>query len=222
MTIESIEQQTKTAPWWLVLIEGIAAVIVGILLYTSTGTTMVVLVQVLGLYWLIKGIIEIISIFIDSSQWGWKLFGGIVGILAGILILQHPLWSAWLVPGVTVIVIGIFGIIIGLVGLVRAFQGGGWGLGILAVLGTGHPGRVEPPDGHTADRQPAIQRGAVPIRAGCLRLRGRHRGHRDGFPHALGMESGWKLIIRRSTREIKQGKRNDHNNHNSPERKAHA
>jgi uncharacterized membrane protein HdeD (DUF308 family) len=134
MTIESIEQQTKTAPWWLVLIEGIAAVIVGILLYTSTGTTMVVLVQILGLYWLIKGIIEIISIFIDSSQWGWKLFGGIVGILAGILILQHPLWSAWLVPGVTVIVIGIFGIIIGLVGLVRAFQGGGWGLGILAVL----------------------------------------------------------------------------------------
>ena len=134
MTTEVLERQTKNAPWWLVLLEGIAAVIVGILLYTSTGTTMVVLVQILGIYWLVKGIFEIISIFIDSSQWGWKLFGGIVGILAGLLILQHPLWSAFLVPGVTVILTGIFGIIIGLVGLVRAFQGGGWGLGILAVL----------------------------------------------------------------------------------------
>ena len=134
MTTESLEQPMGKTTWWLVLLEGIAAVIVGILLFTSTGTTMVVLVQFLGIYWLIKGIFEIISIFIDSFQWGWKLFGGIIGILAGILILQHPLWSAFLVPGVLVIMIGIFGIIIGIIGVIRAFQGAGWGIGILAVL----------------------------------------------------------------------------------------
>ena len=134
MTTNTKEQQKVNTPWWLVLLDGIAAVIIGILLFTSPGVTMAVLVQILGLYWLIKGILEIISIFIDSSQWGWKLFMGIVGILAGILILQHPLWSTFLVPGVTVLLIGIFGIVIGIIGLVRAFQGAGWGVGILAVL----------------------------------------------------------------------------------------
>ena len=133
MTTDTFNNQSVNSPWWLVLMEGIAAIIIGVLLFTSTGATLVVLVQILGIYWLIKGIFEIISIFVDSSQWGWKLFGGVVGILAGILILQHPLWSAFLVPGVTVILIGVFGIIIGIIGLIRAFQGGGWGIGILAV-----------------------------------------------------------------------------------------
>ena len=134
MTTDTLEGEATNTPWWLVLLEGIAAIIIGTLLFASTGATMVVLVQILGLYWLIKGIFEIISIFIDSSQWGWKLFAGIIGILAGIVILQHPLVSTFLVPGVVTIIVGITGIFMGIVGLVRAFQGGGWGVGILAVL----------------------------------------------------------------------------------------
>jgi uncharacterized membrane protein HdeD (DUF308 family) len=78
-------------PWWLVLLEGIAAIILGLLLLTAPQATLLVLVQLLGIYWLVKGIFQIISIFIDSSRWGWKLFAGILGIVAGIIILGHPL-----------------------------------------------------------------------------------------------------------------------------------
>ena len=95
---------------------------------------LLVLVQVLGIYWLIKGVFAIVSIFIDSSMWGWKLVVGVLGIVAGILVLQNPIWSSVLVPTVLVVILGIEGIIIGAVNLVQAFKGAGWGAGILGVL----------------------------------------------------------------------------------------
>jgi uncharacterized membrane protein HdeD (DUF308 family) len=130
----AISAEEKTTPWWLVLINGIAALILGILLLTSTGSTVFILVQFLGIYWLIAGIFQIIGIFVDSSAWGWKLFAGILGILAGILVLNHPLWSALLVPTVLVLILGIQGIIFGVLGIIQAFQGAGWGAGILGAL----------------------------------------------------------------------------------------
>jgi uncharacterized membrane protein HdeD (DUF308 family) len=121
-------------PWWLVLLEGIAALIFGLFLLTSPGATLFVMVQVLGIFWLVGGIFRIVSIFIDSSLWGWKLVSGVLGVLAGILVLQHPLWSTLLVPAILVIFIGVQGLISGGVNLVLAFRGGGWGAGILGVL----------------------------------------------------------------------------------------
>ncbi len=120
--------------WWLTLLEGIAAVIIGLFLITAPGITLLFLVQVAGFFWLIGGILRLVSIFVDRSLWGWKLFGGIIGILAGIVVLQHPLWSTLLVPAVYVIILGIQGIIVGGVSLVMAFRGGGWGTGILGAL----------------------------------------------------------------------------------------
>jgi uncharacterized membrane protein HdeD (DUF308 family) len=129
----SIEAQAGDRPWWLVLLEGIALIIVGVLLLVSREKTLIILVQFIGIYWLIKGIFDIVSIFIDSTAWGWKLLIGIVGIIAGLLILQHPLWSAILVPGVMVWILGIYAMVAGIVGIVRAFQGAGWGVGVLGV-----------------------------------------------------------------------------------------
>ncbi|HJS30139.1 MAG TPA: DUF308 domain-containing protein [Anaerolineales bacterium] len=121
-------------PWWLVLLEGIAAVIIGLLLISSPAMTTAVIVQVLGIYWFIAGIFQIVSIFLDSTAWGWKLFAGIVGILAGLYIINHPLLSTLLVPATVVFLLGLGGIVIGVINLVRAFQGAGWGTGILGVL----------------------------------------------------------------------------------------
>jgi uncharacterized membrane protein HdeD (DUF308 family) len=93
-----------------------------------------ILVQVLGLYWLIKGIFQIVSIFVDSGRWGWKLFAGILGIVAGIVILRHPMLSAVLIPSLSVIFVGLLGVTMGIINLIQAFQGSGWGVGILGVL----------------------------------------------------------------------------------------
>jgi uncharacterized membrane protein HdeD (DUF308 family) len=128
MTAQATQYKSDkaTVPWWLVLIQGIAAIIIGIFLLISPVTTTAVIIQFLGFYWLISGIFSIISIFIDHSMWGWKLFAGVLGIIAGMLIIQHPLWSTLLVPATLIIVLGVEGLIIGAINLFQAFRGGGW------------------------------------------------------------------------------------------------
>jgi len=121
-------------PWWLVLIEGIALLILGILFITSPGMTTTVAVFLLGFYWLVVGLLKIVSIFQDSAMWGWKLFAGILGIIAGIIVIRHPLWSPIIVTSALVIILGMEGIIIGIVSIVQAFKGSGWGAGILGAV----------------------------------------------------------------------------------------
>jgi uncharacterized membrane protein HdeD (DUF308 family) len=134
MTAFTQRTEESGFPWWLVLLEGIAAAIIGLFLLTAPGATLFVLVQVLGIFWLVGGLFRIVSIFIDTSLWGWKLVGGVLGILAGIVVLQHPVWSSVLVPAIYVIILGIQGLVLGGVNLVMAFRGGGWGIGILGAL----------------------------------------------------------------------------------------
>jgi uncharacterized membrane protein HdeD (DUF308 family) len=77
---------------------------------------------------------RIVSIFVDSSLWGLKLGIGILGLLAGIVVLDHPLWSSLAVPTYLVYFIGFLSIFEGVGGLIHAFQGGGWGAGIFSIL----------------------------------------------------------------------------------------
>ncbi len=134
MATATASKESPTVPWWLVLLEGIALVILGLMLLTDPAATTVVLIQFLGIYWLVRGIFLIVSMFIDHRQWGWKLFSGILGIIAGIIILQHPLWSAILVPATLVWLLGFFGVVMGCISLFQAFKGAGWGVGVLGVL----------------------------------------------------------------------------------------
>jgi uncharacterized membrane protein HdeD (DUF308 family) len=97
--------------------------------------TYLVLVQLLGLWWLISGILDIVHIFTDKTAWGWKLFMGIVSILAGGAILTYPIASAVLLPKIFVLVLGIWGLFYGIILLINAFRGAGWGAGILGILG---------------------------------------------------------------------------------------
>ncbi|HET6444724.1 MAG TPA: DUF4332 domain-containing protein [candidate division Zixibacteria bacterium] len=123
-------------PWWFLLVEGVVAIIVGILLLMNPYKMSVMLVQVLAIYWLVKGIVSLVSIFVDHSAWGWKLFIGIVGIMAGYILIKHPIGGTAVAAQAFIIVLGIQGIVIGIVELVQAFQGGGWGVGFLGAITT--------------------------------------------------------------------------------------
>ena len=126
--------EEPTFPWWLVLLEGIFAGIFGLLLLSAPGATLLFLVQVFGFYLFLGGIFRVVSIFTDSSSWGWKLVGGLLGIIAGIAVLQHPILSTVIVPTYIIYIIGFIAIAEGVVELIAAFQGSGWGLGILGIL----------------------------------------------------------------------------------------
>jgi uncharacterized membrane protein HdeD (DUF308 family) len=129
---------TKQRPWWLLLVMGIAAFVIGaILLWAPAKTkvdTYLLLISFLGIYWLISGIADIISMFTDHSGWGWKLFMGIVSIIAGAYILMYPIAAAVALPRITVLMLGIWGLMQGIILLFMAFKGGGWGAGIMGVV----------------------------------------------------------------------------------------
>jgi uncharacterized membrane protein HdeD (DUF308 family) len=126
--------ETLGFPWWLVLLEGIAAIIVGFLLLISPIRTTVWLVQIMGFYWLIVGILAIVNIFLDHSLWGWKLFSGILGILAGLIVIRNPWWSTVLVVSLLVIVLAVQALIQGVIKLFHSFNGGGFGAFVLGLL----------------------------------------------------------------------------------------
>ena len=125
----------EALPWWLVLVEGIVVALFGLILLVAPGASLVLLVWLLGIYLLVAGISRIVGIFLDPSSWGWKLAAGILSLIAGLAVLSNPLWSTTLASTWLVIIVGFLAMLQGGAGLIVAFQGGGWGMGALSVLG---------------------------------------------------------------------------------------
>ncbi len=81
-----------------------------------------------------NGIFVLASLYSDRSDRGWKMLVGVLGLLAGILVLAYPLYSTILIPTFLAVVIGVEGLIIGAVQLARGLSGAGWGAGILGIV----------------------------------------------------------------------------------------
>ena len=135
---EATAMPTRQRPWWLNLVLGISLMIIGaIMLWApakNAAQTYLLLVSLLGIYWLIWGIMELVYMFIDHTAWGWKLFMGIISILAGGSILMYPVAAAVILPRTFVLILGIWALMEGIMMLFMAFKGGGWAAGILGVV----------------------------------------------------------------------------------------
>lgn len=112
----------------LIVLEGVFQLLLGLFFLTSPGLTTVSLIQFLGLYLLIRGIIHIVQIFTQKSSlsWGWLLFAGILGIISGLLILQHPLISTFITLQLTFYFILFTGFAQGLIGIAQGINGEGF------------------------------------------------------------------------------------------------
>ncbi len=131
----AITTPVPTTHWWVFLLEGIAAILVGFLLLTEPASTVVAITIFLGFYWLFVGVLELVRMFVDRSvPWFWSLLIGILGIIAGILVLNHPLFAAIILPATLVLYLGVLGVIIGIFGIIGGFSGGGMGSFIFGVL----------------------------------------------------------------------------------------
>lgn len=126
----------NSVPWYLVLLQGILSILIGIMVLITPGTAMLVLVRLLGWYWLIKGIFSLTAIFNPEAKGhrGWLIFNGVLGVLAGLAVLDHPVLSTVFVPAMVVTIIGVLGVFIGVNDLFTAFRGGGLAVGLLGVV----------------------------------------------------------------------------------------
>lgn len=122
-------------PWWAILLEGIAALFIGLLFLTSPVATLIATIQFLGAYWFVIGILSIVGIFIDKANWGWKLIGGIFGILAGLAVMGYPILSTMVLEGTLILYIAILGIFTGLISLYNAYSGHSWENALIGIIG---------------------------------------------------------------------------------------
>jgi DNA-binding winged helix-turn-helix (wHTH) protein/uncharacterized membrane protein HdeD (DUF308 family) len=111
--------------WWLPWLNGVAGILLGLMLVTAPGITTAALVSFLGFYWLIMGMLALVRVFVDSSvPWLWPLVVGVVGILAGVFAVRHLLLAAFIMPAAIVGAVGALSLIIGgleiLIGIIGA------------------------------------------------------------------------------------------------------
>ncbi len=113
----SFQERSMQTNWWMLLLEGIAGVILGILVFIWPGITALVLLYLIAAWAIITGIIELVAAF--TTGMGWVLaIAGALSILLGIVLFARP------VAGILSLVwlIGIYAIIWGVLLIIRAFQ----------------------------------------------------------------------------------------------------
>jgi len=106
--------------WWVLLLQGLAAVLFGVLASVWPGITVTTLVLLFGAYALVDGVSAVVGSLIHRKEyedWWLVLLGGLSSVVAGILALVLPgitalsllfLIAAWaLVTGVLSIVTAI-------------------------------------------------------------------------------------------------------------------
>lgn len=126
MATMTAQPQQQSSIWWVFLLQGIAGILLGLMLFTAPAATLVTLVTFLGFYWIVSGVLSLVQMFVDRSvPWIWSLLIGLVSVAAGILVVKHPLVAALTVPTLIVIVFGIEGIVIGVLEFIGGFSGGG-------------------------------------------------------------------------------------------------
>lgn len=130
----SVTVALEATPWWLVLLGGIVALIFGVVLVIWPEATLMLLVTLLGIYWLVAGALAIIGAFSAPKGRGWKIFSGLLSILAGVVVIAYPYYSAILLPTLLTLFVGVLGVVIGFVTLYQAFRGAGWGTGVLGIV----------------------------------------------------------------------------------------
>lgn len=105
--------------WWLLLLRGLAAIIVGIIAFIQPGSALIALVLVLGAYSFIAGVIALMAAAagVAGDRWWALLLEGVIGVVAALLIWSWPIAStiafvyfvaAWLIlTGIVQIAAGV-------------------------------------------------------------------------------------------------------------------
>jgi uncharacterized membrane protein HdeD (DUF308 family) len=100
----------------LVALLGIFSILVGVLCLRNILQTVTVLAVLVGVFWLVGGIIEVIGGLSTGSVpgRGWRLLSGALGVIAGIAVLAYPGISL----GALVVLFGIYLLLFGVISIV--------------------------------------------------------------------------------------------------------
>ena len=111
-----------TKRWWVLLLNGLAAIAFGVIAFTRPGITLFALVFLFGIYAFLDGITAISASLAARTQrgqsWWQMLLIGILGILAGFTSFMWPHITAVAL----LLVIGVWAIIRGVLEIIAAIE----------------------------------------------------------------------------------------------------
>ncbi|MFT4283980.1 MAG: DUF308 domain-containing protein [Protaetiibacter sp.] len=123
--------------WWLVLLRGIFAIILGILAFVWPVATAVAFVWVFAIYAIVDGVVNIVqavSTRRTDPTWGWLLTIGVVGLIAGIVVMIFPAAAGALALLVFLWIIAIWAIVGGIFGIPAAASIASGGAKVLGIV----------------------------------------------------------------------------------------
>jgi uncharacterized membrane protein HdeD (DUF308 family) len=119
--VHAFAARKESGHWWVLLLQGLAGVVVGLITLRSPGLTALVLVLYIAAWALLNGIFEIIAAIRlrKEIEGEWMLIlSGIVSVLFGLLLVARPgagaLGMVW--------VIATFALVLGLFQIMLAFR----------------------------------------------------------------------------------------------------
>lgn len=126
-------------PWWIILLWGIAAIVLGVALLLQPGVTALVWVQTMAIFWLVGGIFDLVGLFTNREKgWVWRALSAVLSILAGLIVLGNPILGTIFTVQILFFFMAISSIVNGVLNVVSGVQmRWGWGpllLGVLQVL----------------------------------------------------------------------------------------
>jgi len=129
-------RQSVSNSWWILLLWGIATVVIGgYLLFQPIGTLRVLII-VMGAYWLVGGVFDVVGALTnrDRQGWGWRLAGAILSIIAGAIVLANPLLGGFVTLAFMYYMLAFSAIVNGVINMFvgnreREAAGGQWSWG---------------------------------------------------------------------------------------------
>ncbi len=117
--------QEVTDKWWLVFLRGVVTIALGILLIANTKITITAVILILAIYWLTNGLVDVVQAILGWKKvdnYLWILLGGILQIVASLVIIIWPLFTTTAVTSLTIYLIAFVAMIVGGMALIRGMQ----------------------------------------------------------------------------------------------------
>jgi uncharacterized membrane protein HdeD (DUF308 family) len=123
--------------WWVILLWGLAALLLGLFLLVRPGMTALLLVRVMAVFWLLGGFFDVLAALrYREDGTGARLLLGVISMLAGGLLLANSLMASAILVSVQYYMLGFIALIYGIVMMLKqdARTRWSWGQFVLGML----------------------------------------------------------------------------------------
>lgn len=111
--------------WKLIMTRGIVLIVVGLILLIFPTATLTTLIFIMGLYWLIDGIVTTYNAVRSKNinpNWGWNLFIGLLGIIAGLIVVLKPFSTTLFTTSFLMWFLGLVALLNGISGVITGIR----------------------------------------------------------------------------------------------------